>query len=410
MKKRCWLVVALLLLALFPLIPLVARAAASKPASPPSSSSTSSGTSPGVALAQGVSTVTGVAISPLLGISAVGAWQWWSADTDEKKARLPWFAQPWFWLCGLGLVAAVAAKDVLGAATPPGLKKPLDVAETLENKVSGVAAAGALLPMLMGIFAAVNSADGGPGFSEMGFAAIDGSTVVSVLLLPFALIAYAAVWLAAHVINVLILLSPWGGIDAALKLARTFLLTTVAAAAWADPWVGALIAGIVILFAWLISGWAFRMMAFGWVFSWDMMTMRRKRFHPDPRENWAFAARKIGDTPVRSYGRLTREESGKLVFAYKPFHVLAERRIEVPPGTYAVGNALFYPSLEKVEGDETRTIFNFPPRCNTHEAELAKLYYCEVRDVGLIKGFKEAWRWMRELFGFGKAVETPGPA
>jgi hypothetical protein len=403
MKKRLWLLVALLLLALVPLIPLVARAADSKPAPAPASSSTT----PGVALAQGVSTVTGVAISPLLGISAVGAWQWWQAKTDEQKARLPWFAQPWFWLCGLGLVGAVAAKDVLGAATPPGLKKPLDVAETLENKVSGLAAAGALLPMLMAIFAAVKSADGGPGFSEMGFAAIDGSTVVSVLLLPFALIAYAAVWLAAHVINVLILLSPWGGIDAALKLARTFLLTTVAVAAWADPWVGVLISGLVILFAWLISGWAFRMMIFGWVFCWDTLTFRKKLFRPDASGNPAFAARRIGDTPVRSYGRLTREDSGKLVFTYKPFLVMAERHIEVPPGRYAVGNALFYPSLEAVEGEETKTLFNFPPRCNSHETELAKLYHCEVRDVGLIKGFKDAWRWLRELFGFGGAVAVP---
>jgi hypothetical protein len=375
-----------------------ARAAESKPAPPPSNAVPTAGT----ALAQSVSTVTGVAISPLLGISAVGAWQWWQADTEEKKARLPWFAQPWFFLGGMALVGAVALKDVLGAATPPGLKKPLDVAETLENKVSGLAAAGALLPMLMGIFAAVQRPDGASAFADYGFAAIDGSTVVSVLLLPFALIAYAAVWLSAHVINVLILLSPWGGIDAALKAARTFLLTTVAAAAWANPWVGALIALAVILFAWLVSGWAFRMMVFGWVFCWDTITFRKKRFKPGAKENWAFAARKIGKTPVRSYGRLIKEDSGKLVFAYKPFHVMAERRIDVPPGTYAVGNAILYPSLEQVHGEETKTMFNFPPRCNSHEAELGKIYNCEVRDVGLIKGFKAAWRWLGDLFGMGQ--------
>jgi hypothetical protein len=208
------------------------------------------------------------------------------------------------------------------------------------------------------------------------------------------------------VINVLILLSPWGGIDAALKAARTFLLTTVAAAAWANPWVGALIALAVILFAWLVSGWAFRMMVFGWVFCWDTITFRKKRFKPGAKENWAFAARKIGKTPVRSYGRLIKEDSGKLVFAYKPFHVMAERRIDVPPGTYAVGNAILYPSLEQVNGEDTKTMFNFPPRCNSHEAELGKIYNCEVRDVGLIKGFKAAWRWLGDLFGMGQPAAT----
>ena len=32
---------------------------------------------------------------------------------------------------------------------------------------------------------------------------------------------FAIVWMASHAINVLILLSPWGAIDAALKSART---------------------------------------------------------------------------------------------------------------------------------------------------------------------------------------------
>jgi hypothetical protein len=148
------------------------------------------------------------------------------------------------------------------------------------------------------------------------------------------------------------------------------------------------------------------MMVFGWVFCWDTITFRKKRFKPGAKENWAFAARKIGKTPVRSYGRLIKEDSGKLVFAYKPFHVMAERRIDVPPGTYAVGNAILYPSLEQVNGEDTKTMFNFPPRCNSHEAELGKIYNCEVRDVGLIKGFKAAWRWLGDLFGMGQPAAT----
>jgi hypothetical protein len=33
-----------------------------------------------------------------------------------------------------------------------------------------------------------------------------------------------------------------------------------------------------------------------------------------------------------------------------------------------------------------------------------------VRDVGIIKGFKAAWRWLRELFGFGAKVQVPTSA
>ena len=34
---------------------------------------------PGVEAAQAISTLTGVAISPLLGVGGIGAWKWWKA-------------------------------------------------------------------------------------------------------------------------------------------------------------------------------------------------------------------------------------------------------------------------------------------------------------------------------------------
>jgi hypothetical protein len=52
---------------------------------------------PGVQMAQTLSTITGVAISPLLGVSAVGCYQYCQARTAEQKTKLPWFASPWFW-------------------------------------------------------------------------------------------------------------------------------------------------------------------------------------------------------------------------------------------------------------------------------------------------------------------------
>jgi hypothetical protein len=49
----------------------------------------------------------------------------------------------------LALVGACAAKDSLGAVLPPGWKKPLDVLETVENKATGLVAAGAIIPFTM---------------------------------------------------------------------------------------------------------------------------------------------------------------------------------------------------------------------------------------------------------------------
>jgi hypothetical protein len=220
------------------------------------------------------------------------------------------------------------------------------------------------------------------------------------LTVPFGIAVFAIVWLASHAINVLILLSPWGGLDAALKAARTAVLGSLALIAALDPRLGAILSLVVILVAWLLSGWSFRLLVFGSVFAWDFITGKRKRFTPQ-KETHAFTARKLEKVPIRTWGRLTQNDNGTLQFRYKPWLVRAERVLEVPAGKFAVGNALLYPSLLRIEGDRERSDFNFPPRYRTHEAELAKLYGIDVRDIGLIKGFKAAWRWLKELFGAG---------
>jgi hypothetical protein len=294
----------------------------------------------------------------------------------------------------------VALKDAFGAATPPGLKKPFDMMETLENKVSGLVAAGALIPLVTGVFHSANSSHAGGGLAGAGFAAIGGSDVLGVLALPFALAAYVVVWLVAHTINVLILLSPWGGLDAALKAARTAVLGSLALVAALDPVWGACLSVVMILIAWALAGWSFRLMIFGCVFVWDFFTRKRKHFRPQ-RETWAFAACRLEKVPIRTWGRLGPLDGGTFKFHYKPWLVLQERVLEVPAGKLAIGNAFLYPSLIRLEGDRERSLFNFPPRYRTHEAEMAALYGITVHDIGLIKGFKAAWRWLKELFGTG---------
>ena len=81
--------------------------AASKPAARP----------PGVAAAETISQVTGVAISPLLGVGAAGAFQYFRAP-EAERARLSWYAQPWFWGPALLIVGLCFLKDALGPAVP----------------------------------------------------------------------------------------------------------------------------------------------------------------------------------------------------------------------------------------------------------------------------------------------------
>jgi hypothetical protein len=350
---------------------------------------------PGRQIAEHISLLTGVAISPLMGVGAVGAYQYFKAKTPEQKAKLPWYANPMFWVPALLLVAACFIKDTAGTALPTAVKKPLDIAETVEHKISGLVATGAFVPIAASIFHASGTGDGS-WLSASGFAAIDLSWLYNAIMIPISMAAFFVVCLASNAINVLILLSPFTTVDAALKSFRLAILGTVTVSAWVNPWIGAAWALFLILFSYLIAGWSFRLSHFGMALVWDFCTFRSSRFTPDPTANKMFLWRKINKVPARTYGTVKRDEKGNLVLTYRPWLVLPPRTLVLPEGKYAVGKAVFYRSIQRLEGSEdAQSILLLPPRYRGHEEELVKIYgLIGVRDIGL----RAAWKWLKELF------------
>ena len=394
---------ALLVLALF-CAALMATPVQAAPAAKP----VAKGKTPGIELATMASQVTGIAISPLLGVSGVGAYQYFKASTPEEKARLPWYAQISFWLPALLLVGVCAFKDSFAAVVPPGLKKPLDIAETVENKISGLVAAGAVIPSLVAVASKMitessgldhhTAVAGGLGMIQLG--ALDFSWLLTILMVPLSVAVFAVVWVVGHAINVLILLSPWGGLDTALKAMRTGVLSLVAATAYIDPVVGATVSVIIILLAWLMAGWAFRLTVFGSLFTWDFFTFRRHRFQVLADGNKLFTAREIAGAPMRTYGRLCQAADGQLQFKFRPWLVLPERVVEVSRDGLVVGKGLFFSEVLGFDkdADKLRTLLLLPPRYRGHEELLARTYHISgTCDVGL----RRAWSWLKEAFGFG---------
>lgn len=393
----------LVLLALFITLVISPLWAASTPAAQP----VKADKSPGSALATTVTAVTGMAISPLLGTGAYGAYQYVVAKKNGTPTeQLPWYAQWTFFVPALALVGACAAKDSLGAVLPPGWKKPLDVLETVENKATGLVAAGAIIPFTMDGLSKLLVASapaGDPGLSTTGLAmihvgAIDLSWLLNILTVPFGIAIFALVWMASHAINVLILLSPWGAIDAALKSGRTALLGLLTLTATLNPWVSAALSVILIIIAYFVAGWAFRLTVYGSIFCWDFFTLRRARYRVQPDANKVFAGGNLPDVPVRTYGRL-RQTDTALVFAYKPWLVLPERTVTIAEKNLMVGKGLFFSTV--ITGRD-ETYFLLPPRYRGHEEELVKAYgWGGVHPAGL----RKAWSVLRELFG-GAAAKT----
>jgi hypothetical protein len=363
----------------------------------------------GTKIASTISQVTGIAISPLLGVSALGAYKYFSAGTPEERADLPWYGQPMYWMSGLLIVGLIAFKDIAGAAVPTGMKKPLDVLETMENKLSGLVAAGAVIPFSMDTLSSLISTGDSSAALPLGLAVIhigaaDLSWLLNILMVPLGVVLFLMVWITAHTINVLIILSPWGAVDAALKSIRLSVLGLLTLTSWINPWAGVILSLAIVVVAFFCAGWAFRLTIYGTIFCWDFFTRRRKRFTPDPQENWVFTARKIARTPVRTYGRLSRNADGKLVLKYRPWLVLAPCEMEMPDAPLSVGCGAFYPTVVGHFGEKERTLILLSPRYRGHEAEFGAA--CGINstiDVGL----RRAWNVIKDLFGFGVANPAP---
>jgi MFS family permease len=391
-------------LALFALVVAPAWAAASGTSAPETKTADKSPVAP---YATAISTVTGVAISPMLGTAGLGVYQRMQAKDDAAKAKLPWYAQWSFIVPALLLVGVVAAKDSLGAVVPPGMKKPLDVLETIENKASGLVAAGAVVPFTMSSLSKmiVASAPAGSGdvllhsgTATVALGAIDWSWLLNLLTIPIGIAVFAIVWLASHAINALILLSPWGAIDAVLKGARTALLGLITLTATLSPWVSAILSLVVIVVAYLVAGWAFRLTVFGAIFSWDFLTLRKSRFTVAASgANKLFSSNTLTEqgVPMRTYGQLQHDAArGEHTFRYRPWLVLPEKTVTVKLSpTAAVGKGLFISSIQ----DGERTAFVLPPRYRGHEQAMVEACALGggVRDAGLLK----AWGALKELFG-----------
>jgi hypothetical protein len=345
-----------------------------------------------------IAAITGIAISPLLGTGVYGAYRYISTP-EEQRDTLPWFAHVGFFVPALLIAGVCAAKDTFGVTFPPGWKKPLDVAEALENKLSGLIAAGAVIPITMSSLSKIlvsaaptdSFQPAALGFATLG--AMDFSWLVSIVTVPVGIAIFALVWMASHAINVLILLSPWGAIDAALKAARVSLLGLLTVTTQMDPENGAVLAILIIVAAYLVSGWAFRLTTFGTVFCWDFFTRRRKRFTPAKDANLMFSGAALAEkVPIRTYGRLSNAENGKYVFRYRPWLVLPERQVEVPAQDVVIARGLIFVDVCENE----KVLFTLPPRYCGHEEQLVHAYrFARVEDAGL----RKAWSWLGEAMG-----------
>jgi hypothetical protein len=381
-----------LVLAMFLALSGILGAAEAKPPPPPKEEYL-----PGVALSQGITEITGVAISPLLGVSSIGAWRYWKTPT-AARASLPWYAQPWAWGTGFAILALCFLKDSLGTAAPGVLKKPFDMVELFENKASALVASGAFVPLVAAEMAKHLEAEkvAVPAASLAGesMAFID----LSWLMIPGAVLAFLLVWICSHAINVLIILSPFSTVDAVLKLMRTGLLAMIGVVYAIAPWLAAaLCVALILIAAWLAPA-AMRLAIFGARFAADILLPGRGKRRATPETPHAFTLGRLAGLPPRTGGRLVLLDDGTAVFRYRRWCVLDERTIPLPEGMRQVEKGIFSPSLVHGGDAGEATLLIFLPRYRGHEEKLAEhLKLQGVRDHAVARGFAAVKEWVRAL-------------
>jgi hypothetical protein len=359
---------------------------------------------PGVALAQGITEITGVAISPLLGVSSVGAWRYWKTPA-AGRAALPWYAQPWAWGTGLALLALCFLKDSLGTALPGLLKKPFDMVELFEDKASALVASGAFVPLVAQEMATHWQAERAmevptASIAGLGFVGVDAAWWI----VPVAVAAFLVVWICSHAINVLIILSPFSTLDALLKLMRTGLLASVGLVYLIAPWLAAAIClGIIAVAAWLAPS-ALRLAIFGARYAADILLPWRGRKRATPERPHAFTLGRVAGLPPRTGGRMVLLEDGTMVFRYRRWCVLDERTIPLPDGMRHVERGLLSPALIHRAGAQEMKVLLFLPRYRGHEESMAgHLKLHGVREHSMARGFAALKQWLRGILQRGEA-------
>jgi hypothetical protein len=405
----------LFIMALVAMVSTSPLRAAESPPSSPSDKLRESMLLPGVSLSQGVSEITGVAISPLLGVSAMGVWTYWKTE-PHLRHRLPWYCHPGVWGTGLGLILICFLKDFLGTAAPPLVKKPLDFLELFENKLSALVATVGFVPLVALAMAQFNKIQpqamnelADSGLAVMPLASlIDFGVHTPWISIPVAILAFGVVWLSSHAINVLIALSPFGIVDAGLKLVKLGLMALVAGSTMIHPYAGAAVSLLLILIGLLFAGWSFRLTLFGTLMGSDFLLNKRASATDLEAGVKGFLARRTEGVPVRTLVRLKQDAEGRSVLSYHPWLVLPERRIALAEAEMVVCKGLLHPSLAQRHAPapaSVRSALILLPRYRRLEDTIARHFGCqEVMDGALLRGFKAMRQWLVEMLSSGRKL------
>lgn len=324
-----------------------------------------------------ITELTGIALSPLVGLAVVGGIEYYKAAREGKPIR--WYFSLWFLGALLVILLLIGLKDTIGELVPL-FKKPLDALDFIQHKLAGILAfcivapqliltvlepVGQTMSSLLRLLDPVSSAYAAETASGGATGVIGVALIVTIVVCAVAAaLFFSVIWLAAGAVEALILLSPIPFVALILRGFRLSILGILGLAVAISPVIGLFVSLVILYISYRFLGWSFRLCVFGCVLIYDPLTGKRNYVRLEGKERVrAFSSTGIKGVRNRSYGRLTHAK-GSLVFEYRPWLIFSNRRVvcSESPDRIGITRGTLFPSVIAVrEGHHKHpTLFQLP--------------------------------------------------
>jgi len=365
-------------------------------------------------IAAEISRATGCAISPILGISVLGAYTYYTTPV-EQRGSVPWYARPAFWAPLLAVLLGILLKDSSKIALPKILIMPLDAIETLLEK--NASAALGLLVILSSItgrgIEQLQLAGHGWNFSftasaiaaeHNAAAASSGVLELSILSILVTLV-FGLVWVVSQSFNFLMFLCPFSWLDLLLAMLKNAIIALLMGAYLLNPFAGLFVSCLIILACLFLFARSYRFVIFGTIASADILFGRARQHQVESDHIKAFAGQALSGVPTLSYGSLSANGT-VLTFAYRPWLLLPLKTVPISHSTQScemgIGNLSPVICCKGRHFHTPVTLFRLRPLYRGRETRVAELLgLAGVRDMTIGKTLQDGLRWLKEQLGKG---------
>lgn len=354
-----------------------------------------------------VTKTTGISMSPLVSVTAIGAYTYMTTPVS-KRALLPWYANSYVWGSCLLLLVIFAGNAHLGTFIPFA-HKPIQAVEHFEHYFSSIVLA---FPLIISTLQSNFSTQIADVFSNEKYVLLASASesfiphhtaststlmlisIVSLLVIPSVIF----VMLLSQALNTLILLSPIPQIDIVIRFFRFSILCLLLVGTLIHPYIGAAISLVILLIAWKLAGWSFRLSTVGAIFTLDLISRRSKRTQIHSTNIMAFTSSKIPLVPARTLGWLDCNDSA-LMFHYKPLGIFPKKCIRIQTVDLHISENFVNPTICSTNNQIQSSLFFMPPRFKGHGYDLAnRLNINKVTESPYLRGWKYGLLWLKNMF------------